>query len=76
MKNYIEIHKERFFDELFSSKSDVVIVSMQDMLGLDTSYRMNVPSVPNGNWSYQMKEGEFTDELVKQFAKLNEKYSR
>lgn len=65
-----------FFDELFASESNVVIVSMQDMLGLDTTYRMNVPSVPNGNWSYQMKDGEFSDELVEQFAKLNEKYGR
>lgn len=61
---------------MFASESNVVIVSMQDMLGLDTTYRMNVPSVPNGNWSYQMKDGEFSDELVEQFAKLNEKYGR
>jgi len=65
-----------FFDELFASKSDVVIVAMQDILGLDTNYRMNVPSVPNGNWSYQMKEGQFDDELVALFAKLNKKYKR
>lgn len=65
-----------FFDELFASKSNVVVVAMQDMLGLGSDYRMNVPSVPNGNWSYQMKQGEFDDKLVAQFAKLNKKYGR
>ena len=65
-----------FFDELFASKSKVVIVSMQDMLGLGSEHRMNVPSVPKGNWSYQMKEGQFDDKLVQKFAKLNKKYNR
>ena len=49
---------------------------IMDMLGLGSDYRMNVPSVPNGNWSYQMKQGEFDDKLVAQFAKLNKKYGR
>ena len=65
-----------FFDELFASKSNVVVVAMQDMLGLGSDYRMNIPSVPNGNWSYQMKQGEFDDKLVARFAKLNKKYGR
>ncbi len=65
-----------FFPYLLSSKSDVVIFSMQDILGLDSNYRMNVPSKPDGNWVYKMKKGQFDDELIKTFAKLNSDYGR
>lgn len=65
-----------FFPYLFSSNSDVVIVSAQDMLGLDSSYRMNTPSVPYGNWAYKMTSGQFDDKLVSAFAKLNKEYGR
>ena len=65
-----------FFDELFKSKSDVVILCMQDILGLNSLYRMNTPSVPFGNWAYEMKENEFDDEKIDFFAQLNKKYGR
>ena len=65
-----------FFDELFKSKSDVVILSMQDILGLNSLYRMNTPSVPFGNWAYKMKENEFDGEKIDFFAQLNKKYGR
>lgn len=65
-----------FFEELMSSKSNVVIFTMQDMLGLDGSYRMNVPSVAEGNWDYQMKDGQFDDDLINYFAQLNARYGR
>lgn len=65
-----------FFDELWSANSDVVIVAMQDMLSLGSKYRMNVPSVAQGNWTYQMKNGQFDDEKVAYFAALNLKNGR
>ena len=65
-----------FFPYLFSSESDVVIISMQDMLGLDSRYRMNVPSKPDGNWVYKMRKGQFDDGLVKTFAGLNRDFGR
>ena len=49
---------------------------MQDMLGLDSRYRMNVPSKPDGNWVYKMKRGVFDDGLVKTFAGLNRDFGR
>lgn len=65
-----------FFEELMSSKSDVVIFTMQDILGLDSNYRMNIPSVAEGNWEYRMQDGQFSDEIINYFAQLNAKFNR
>ena len=36
-----------------ASDADVVIMPLQDVLGLDDDARMNVPGVAEGNWSWQ-----------------------
>ncbi|HIR29392.1 MAG TPA: 4-alpha-glucanotransferase [Candidatus Coproplasma stercorigallinarum] len=38
------------------AKSDMCIVPVQDVLGLDNSARMNVPSTPSGNWQFRLEE--------------------
>ena len=38
------------------SKSDMCIIPVQDILGLDNSARMNVPSVSSGNWQFRLEE--------------------
>ncbi len=37
----------------------IFIVSMQDLLGLDASARMNVPSVTSGNWEWRITPQQF-----------------
>ena len=51
------------------SKAGVVIGSLQDLLGLGNEARMNVPGVPDGNWSWQAKEADIvaSEELIRQF---------
>lgn len=39
------------------SRAALVIVPMQDWLGLDSSARMNTPGTASGNWEWQMKSG-------------------
>ncbi len=38
----------------YASPSDLAIIPMQDVLGLDKRGRMNVPSTLGGNWSWRM----------------------
>ena len=38
------------------TKSDMCIVPIQDILGLDNSARMNVPSTSSGNWQFRLEE--------------------
>ncbi|MBR0309038.1 MAG: 4-alpha-glucanotransferase [Mogibacterium sp.] len=49
---------------LWSSAAGLVIVQAQDLLGLGSEARMNVPSVPDGNWQWRAKDGAFTPELA------------
>ena len=38
------------------SKSYMVILPIQDILGQDNSCRMNIPSTPTGNWQYRLEK--------------------
>ena len=44
---------DRIAASVLGSKSDVAIMPLQDVLGLDDAARMNVPGVAEGNWSWQ-----------------------
>lgn len=47
-----------------TSVAEMAIFQMQDILGLDNSARMNYPGIASGNWTWRMKKGEFSEELV------------
>ena len=54
---------------LYESKSNIAIATMQDLLGIGTEGRINVPStVSDMNWSYRFREDMF-DDSVKEFFK-------
>ena len=38
--------------------SDMCIIPVQDILGLDNSARMNMPSSPSGNWQFRLAESD------------------
>lgn len=48
-----------------SSPSMFSIYPLQDVLGLDSKYRMNTPGVPWGNWQYRYKEEQLSPETSK-----------
>ena len=60
----------------YESKADMAIVPMQDLLGLDQSARMNIPSTMGINWMWRLKEGQYTDELADKLLRLTEIYGR
>ncbi len=40
------------------SVADLAVVAVQDVLGLDSDARMNVPGVPTGNWRWRLVPGQ------------------
>ena len=61
---------------LYSSIADVVIIQMQDLLGLDNSARMNLPATIGDNWKWRMKKSQYNElkedmllELARIFAR-------
>jgi 4-alpha-glucanotransferase len=47
-----------------SSRAALVILPAQDVLGLDSSARMNSPGTTEGNWRWRLEPGQLTDELA------------
>lgn len=60
----------------WASICDMAVVTMQDLLGLDGSARMNVPSTSSGNWQWRMKRGAVTKELTEKIYRQMVNYSR
>ena len=70
-----EIHWS-FIRALLSSVADTAIVPVQDLLGLGTEARMNLPNSTSGNWAWRLKSGALTDEIGARLKKLTEVYGR
>ncbi|WP_055078924.1 4-alpha-glucanotransferase [Lagierella massiliensis] len=47
-----------------TSVADMAIFQMQDILGLGNETRMNYPGTASGNWTWRMKPGEFSEDLI------------
>ena len=57
-----EIHWD-FIEAAYASVCDIAIVPLQDILGLGSKSRMNLPASTEGNWSWRFKSEGLTDEL-------------
>ena len=66
----------KFIETVWNSDSIMALAQMQDFLGIDSVGRMNIPSVPSGNWQWRLDEELLTDELVKRIGKLTKKFER
>jgi 4-alpha-glucanotransferase len=53
-----------------TSVADVCLCPVQDILELGGDARMNVPSLPAGNWSWRCPENVLTPALAEKLAKL------
>lgn len=60
----------------YASVADIVIFQMQDILELDNSARMNLPSTVGTNWKWRMLPGQFTAKEVNRLKKLCKTYGR
>ena len=54
----------------------IAVAQLQDVLGLGTEARMNMPSSAEGNWAWRFKEGALTDELASKLRETTWLYGR
>lgn len=81
VKEYYGVKREKDLHKvivrsLFSCIGDVVIIQMQDMLSLDNSARMNLPSTVGINWKWKMDAEQYGEIDTEYYKKLCEIYCR
>ncbi len=60
----------------FGSVADIAIIPMQDLLGLDSSARMNVPGKAEGNWGWRFRSDQVTPEVKHHLAEATAIFGR
>ncbi|MBO5372384.1 MAG: 4-alpha-glucanotransferase [Lachnospiraceae bacterium] len=80
-KKYFNLTKEEGYNwgmmrGAWASVSDLAIVPMQDIIGLDSKARMNTPSTLGCNWKWRAKEEEITIQLAQKVRKYMKMYGR
>jgi 4-alpha-glucanotransferase len=61
---------------VLASVADTAIIPLQDVLGLGTEARMNLPGTSRGNWRWRFQPGALSSELAKRVREMNEAYDR
>jgi len=61
-----------FIRAILTSVAVLSVVPVQDVLGLGSEARMNVPSESDGSWTWRLKPGSLTAELATKLAGLVE----
>ncbi|MBI4669967.1 MAG: 4-alpha-glucanotransferase [Elusimicrobia bacterium] len=60
----------------FMSVAHTAVIPVQDLLGLGSQGRMNLPGTAKGNWSWRLKEGVLTKDILSRWTELTETYGR
>lgn len=60
----------KFVQMCMNSVADYCIIPMQDILGLSSESRMNIPSTVGNNWKWRIKKGAFDDEIIERLRTL------
>ena len=63
-------------DLAMSTNGDLVVIPMQDILGLDTHSRMNTPGTVGGNWLWKFDWQQLTPELKQAFTDAVSRHGR
>jgi len=59
-----------------ASVARLAVIPLQDVLGLDSSARMNVPGTPAGNWSWRCPPGAIDEGCAARLRGMTEMYGR
>ncbi len=70
------IHWDMIRLALASVADTASIVPLQDVLGLGTKARMNLPGSAIGNWRWRFTESQITPEMTEKLANLTDTYDR
>ena len=60
----------------YESVANTAIIQMQDILGLGTEARMNVPSTLGGNWVYRLPKKTFDAAKIRKIRRMTEIFAR
>lgn len=60
----------------YSSVANIVILPMQDILGLDETGRMNTPASGENNWQWRMLQGEITNDVAERLREWTALFNR
>jgi 4-alpha-glucanotransferase len=52
----------------YSTRAELAIVQMQDVLGLGREARLNTPGTVRGNWRWRLEPGQLTDTLAERLG--------
>ncbi len=59
-----------------STCANTAIFPAQDILGLDSRYRMNRPGLARGNWGWRLEKGALKNQHAKRLGRLTQIYGR
>jgi 4-alpha-glucanotransferase len=65
-----------FIRAAMASVADIAIIQLQDVLGLGSDARMNIPASEQGNWGWRYTEGAHTSESSARLKELAALYGR
>jgi len=66
----------RFVTALQASVAPLVVFPAQDLLGLDSSARMNTPGQVWNNWVWRLRAEDWSSEMLERLARLTRIYGR
>ena len=61
---------------VYASVADRCVIPLQDLLDLDTTARMNIPGVAEGNWGWRVRGDHLSAELAHRLRHLVRTYAR
>lgn len=65
-----------FIRAVYMSVAVLAVAQLQDVLGLGTEARMNVPASAGGNWAWRFRAGALTAELAGRLKEMAATYGR
>ena len=65
-----------FIRTVLASVANIAIIPLQDVLGLGSDARMNLPGTVSGNWKWRYKPKSLTKEIIEQLRSLTLLYDR
>lgn len=80
-KEYFHLTKEEGYHwgvirAQYASVANLAITQFQDLLGLDSKARINIPSTLGNNWVYRCNKEDFRSDLAIRLGRLAEVYGR
>ncbi len=65
-----------FIRAAFASVADIAIIPLQDVLGLGSKARMNLPASHKDNWAWRFKSGTLDEQLSRRLKEMTQLYAR